>query len=169
MKQRLLPLILLSLTLAFAPACAGNKRPEIPQLPVTITDSQVDQDVNAAALKGVVLLSAAGRVLNDLSILEHEAFRAGAVSLSVHEDLNRAFATAGKAGIAAVDKLESGALTTWAEVRAVVNEALDRLRPLLDALRPGSTVPSKLAAFKSVLVDLASQLVAAFLLPRLGQ
>jgi hypothetical protein len=156
MKFRYLAVVL-SLAL-FVGACGKNP----PQLPASVPAAIVvtDANINQAVVGSLRVMKAAGEVLETASKMESDSFVSGGVPADVHAKLRAGFQAAAKVSLSAIDKLESGAVKTWPELKAEIDKVLAAINPLAQAVfEAGGGVRDRILAYIRLVSESVSTLL----------
>lgn len=120
-------LSILLLSLLAVVGCAGRTVPDLPDLPPVVDG--VEQDVYAAGAKALGVLTSAARLVDAISRVEDQAARQGLIPANADAVFDSLIVQYADASDAAVSRILAG-VSTWAELRAVVQPVIDRVDAL---------------------------------------
>lgn len=120
-------LSILLLSLLAVVGCAGRTVPDLPDLPPVVEG--VEQDVYAASAKALGVLTSAARLVDAISRVEDQAARQGLIPANADAVFDSLIVQYADASDAAVSRILAG-VSTWAELRAVVQPVIDRVDAL---------------------------------------
>lgn len=136
--------------------------PRIQPLPEHV--AMADTQVRAVTGNLQQLLTLAAKVVDDVSRIEDAAATSGAIPASVDAQFDAAMLAYVAASERASHALVSGGLTTWPELRALVEPVLARGQALIDAASDIGAIRTRVQAFLVQLRDLLSAAAGEFLM-----
>lgn len=154
MKKAALVAVILAGSLAMG---CGGRLATIPAVPEIVPN--VEQDVRAGAIKALGILEASGVVAEKASAVVSEAAASGAVPASAQGPIRAGFRALADTADAAISTIETGAVTDWAELRALIDPVLANVQRLIDTVQTlGPDVKDRVIAFLQAAYDIILQL-----------
>ncbi len=157
-----LPLIMIAVLMAglTLAGCAGSL-PRIQPLPSQVETA--DRDIKAVTGNLEQLLTMAARAANTVSKIEDEAARSGVIPTGADASFDQAMLKYVKASTTASNALTSGALTTWPQLKAVVDPVLAQGQALIDTASSLGAIKSKIRGFLEQLGNALSTAVGEYM------
>lgn len=156
--------VLLAIAVASSLSIGCASVPRVQPLPEHV--EMADQHVRTVTGNLQQLLTLAARVVDDVSQIEDAAARSGAIPPAVDAQFDAAMRAYVAASQRASDALVSGALTTWPELKSLVEPVLTRGQALIDVAFDIGAIRTRVQAFLFQLRDLLSAAAGEFLMGR---
>lgn len=156
MKLRIL---VFALALAVTGGCASL--PRIAPLPAQV--EAADQNVKAVTGNLQQLLTMAAGVVDSVSRIEDAASKGGVVPAAADAKFDAAMLAYVDASSKASNALVSGGLTTWPQLRALVEPVLARGQQLIDTAGQIGAIKSKVKSFLVQLANVLSVVAGEFI------
>lgn len=157
MRFKVCAVLALALTLVAPVGCGGGLT--IP--PATPIVAGIDQQVHAAAIKGLGISEALGVVAVNVAVVERRLAQENVIPASVHTQAQAAFTNLANAALKFNADVASGVVVTWADLTARVDPLLANVQKLIDLLTAfKSSIGSGFDQLKAIGIDLLKGLLA---------
>lgn len=126
--------LLATALLVAAPACGPKTDVNVPGLPA-LDPAALDKDVRAGSIKVLAILEASGVLVTRASRFEEQLVAAGAVPPNLHEQYRKGVEALKARALKAIDDIEHGAITKWADLKVRIDPILQDVNNLTTIAR----------------------------------